>query len=127
MKKYLLIILLAFLITGCKANVNISIDKDNVSEKVIVYEKDAKLYNKYKKWGGFPVPLYYDQKLEAPMWMPNREKEQGVPYYNVTMNDTEKTIVTTGQFALNEHQRSSLVRNCFKLYNVISENNKTIT
>ncbi len=126
MKKiYALLIGIVFL-TGCSATANISIDKDSVVENIKVYEQDTNQYNKYKNWNGFPVPLYYDQDLKVPLWMKDRTKETGVSYYDVKNDDNNKTIETTGKFKLNNHNRSSLVRNCFKLYNIINEDSKTI-
>ena len=119
MKKIILLFILVLFITGCKATVNVNIDKDNVTEKVSVYEKNTTTYNNMKNWEGFPVPLYYNQDLEVPSWMPNREKEQGVPYYNVEFNDDINTITGTGKFSFNNYKRSSLVNNCFKLSSFI--------
>lgn len=126
MKKYYILVLMLFLITGCKATVNINIDKDVVTEKVDIYEDNSSNYNNYKNWNGFPIPLYYDQKLKTPIWMPNREKEQGVSYYTIDTNDINRNITATGKFSLKNHTRSYLVRNCFKLYNIINEDSKTI-
>lgn len=126
MKKiYALLIGIVFL-TGCSATANISIDKDSILESIKVFEQDPNNYNKYKNWNGFPVPLYYDQELKEPLWMQNRKKEAGVSYYDVKNDDNNKTIEITGKFKPNNHNRSSLVRNCFKLYNVINEDSKTI-
>lgn len=126
MKRIFGLLIVIFFLTGCSATVNVSIDKDTVSETVRVSEQNVNKYNQMKNWGGFPVPLYYDQELEAPLWMPKREKEAGVSYYNVSFDDANKTIVTSGKFSKNQHNRSSIVRRCFKLYNVISEGDKTI-
>lgn len=126
MKKILIVITFVLLLTGCRATVDVSIDKDKVTEKVSVREQNSTAYNEMKNWDGFPVTLYYDADLEAPLWMPNREKESGVAYYDVSMNDSEKTITATGNFSLSEYNRSSLVRNCFKLFNVITEGKTTI-
>ena len=126
MKKIYFLFVIVLFLTGCSATANISIDKDSVIENIIVSEQDTNKYNKYKNWGGFPVPLYYDQELQAPLWMPNREKEKGVSYYDVVKNDSNKTIEITGKFTSKNHNRSSLVRNCFRFYNVINEGSKTI-
>lgn len=126
MKKIYFLFVIVLLLTGCSATANISIDKDSVIENIIVSEQNTNKFNKYKNWGGFPVPLYYDQELQAPLWMPNREKEKGVSYYDVVKNDSNKTIEITGKFTPKNHNRSSLVRNCFRFYNVINEGSKTI-
>ena len=126
MRKTFILLISMLLLTGCKATANVSIDKDYVKETVSVTGNDTSEYNEMKNWGGFPVPLYFDQSLQAPLWMPNREKEAGVLYYDVVTNDSNKTIVASANFSRKEHSRSSLVRRCFKLYNVIDEEEKTI-
>lgn len=126
MKKIHLLFIIVLFLTGCSASANISIDKNSIVETVNIIEQDTNKYNKYKNWNGFPVPLYYDQDLKVPLWMQNREKESGVSYYDVKNDDNNKTLNITGKFTVNNHNRSSLVRNCFKLYNVINENSKTI-
>lgn len=126
MKNTFILLISMLLLTGCKATANVSIDKDIVRESVSITSNDTSEYNEMKNWGGFPVPLYFDQSLQAPLWMPNREKEAGVLYYDVVTNDSNKTIVASANFSRKEHSRSSLVRRCFKLYNVIDEEEKTI-
>lgn len=126
MRKLYILIIGIFLLTGCNGNVTINIDKNSIKETVKVSEPVQTKYNEIKQWSGFPIPLYYDQELKAPLWMPNREKESGVSYYNDKKDDTSKTIEVTGNFDLKNHNRSNLVRSCFKYYNVIQEGNKTI-
>ena len=126
MKRILILIVFVLLLTGCKATVDVSIDENKVSEKVTIHEQDTTTYNQIKNWDGFPVPLYYDAELESPLWMPNREKESGISYYDVTTDDSQNAIVATGNFSLDNYKRSSLVRNCFKLFNIINEDGVTI-
>lgn len=126
MKKILVMLIGLFLVTGCNANVDISIDKDTVTEKVTVSAANEKEYNQVKNWNGFPVTLYYDEELETPPWMTNREKENGVSYYDTNFEDIDYKFIGTGKFSMEEHTRSSLVRNCFKLYNIIDTDSKKI-
>ena len=122
-KKIFIMVLMLMITTGCSSTVNINIDKNKIEEKVTIVTPNDVEYNKVKNWSGFPVTLYYDQELKNPF---GNEKESGVPYYNVNMNDSERTVTASGNFTLIDHKKSSLVRNCFKLYNVISQGNKTI-
>ena len=126
MKRIYLLLIGLVLLTGCSSTVNISIDKNTITEKVKISESNYTKYNQIKNWNGFPAPLFYDQELNVPTWMPNREKESGVSYYEVSENNSNKTLEITGSFSLKNHNRSSLVRNCFRFYNVITEGQKTI-
>lgn len=126
MKKYIVIFLIVFLLTGCRSVTNISIDKNVVTEEVTIRADNASNYEAYKNWKGFPVPLYFDQELDDPMWLPNRKKESGVSYYSVSPDDNNNVLKVSGKFKLKEHTRSSLVRNCFQFYNIIDEGDKTI-
>lgn len=126
MKKYFILLTMLFIITGCKANAHITIDKNTVTEKVSIYAEDTAVYNNIKNGGTFPVPLYYDEESEDPIWMPERTKETGVSYYDVNFNDNTKVIDATGRFSIGNYNRSSLVRNCFDLFNVITEKDGTV-
>ena len=126
MKKYIVIFLIVFLLTGCRSVANISIDKNVVTEEVTIRTDNASNYEAYKNWKGFPLPLYFDQELDDPMWLPNRKKESGVSYYSVSPADNNNVLKVSGKFKLKEHTRSSLVRNCFQFYNIIDEGDKTI-
>lgn len=126
MKKIYILLIVVLFLTGCSSVVNISIDKNSVAETVNISESNLSRYNAIKNWNGFPAPLYYDQNLDTPMWMPNREKESGVSYYDVVSDDQNHSLKITGNFNLEDHTRSHLVRKCFRFYNVIPEGQKTI-
>lgn len=120
MKKALILIIFVFLLTGCSSVMTIDIDKDSITENVKIISSGDAEYNKVKNWNGFPLTLYYDQVLSNP-FSSSKEKESGVPYYNVNFNDDLFTTSIEGNFNLKEHPRSSIIRNCFKYYNVVSD------
>lgn len=122
MKKIVLLCFTLLALTGCSATYNVTIDKNSVTENVIAISNDDSEYSKIKNWNGFPLPLYYDQELSNPFG-DKREKESGVKYYNVENNETEKTTKANASFSLDEFSRSSLVRGCFKYFNVIKDGN----
>ena len=126
MKRIYILLIIVLFLTGCSSVVNIAIDKNSVTETVNISESNLSRYNAIKNWNGFPAPLYYDQELDAPMWMPSREKENGVSYYDVVSDDQNHSLKITGNFKLKEHTRSYLVRHCFRFYNVITEGQRTI-
>lgn len=121
MKKYCFILVLILFLTGCSGKVTININKNTITEKLEVSKLDNNTYNQLKTWSGFPIPLYYDQELDKPLWLPNREKESGVSYYDVTFNDETKHANISGSFTLNSHERSTAVRRCFKYYDIKKE------
>ena len=122
-KKIFIMFIMLIITTGCSSKVNINIDRNRIDEKVSIVASDNSEYNKIKNWSGFPVTLYYDQELSNPF---SNEKEEGVLYYDVNMNDSAKTMTASASFTLANHNRSSLVRNCFKLYNIASRGGKTV-
>lgn len=126
MKKCLILLFMLFVITGCKANVHVTIDKSEVTEKINIYAGNSTTYNDIRTGGSFPVPLYYDQKLKDPIWMPNRNKESGVSYYDTQFNSNSNIINASGRFNIKDYNRSMLVRNCFELFNVITESDGSV-
>ena len=126
MKKIVLLIIIIFCLTGCHAVTNIEIDENKVTEKVTVKASSDSEYSKIKNWNGFPLTLYYDQDLKNPFGS-NRDKESGVEYYTENFDDNSKTLISTAEFSLNEHTRSSLIRGCFEFYNISNdEDNESI-
>ena len=124
-KSVLLIVLIMLCcLTGCSATTNININKNKITETTTVIGSNNVEYSKIKNWSGFPLPLYYDQSLKNPFGN-NREKEKGVPYYDVTFIDNDRKAIAVGEYALNNHNRSSIIRGCFKYYNIVKNNNIT--
>lgn len=120
MKKYFILIITTFILTGCSATANITIDKDKISEDIKIISNSTSEYSKVKNWNGFPLPLYYDQDLNDP-FSDHRTKESGVKYYDVTFDDNNMTTKVSGNFNYKEHVKSSIVKNCFKLYNITKD------
>ena len=124
MKKICLILITILCLTGCSSVVNIDIGNDKVSEEVVLTAGSDNEYYKIKNANVFPLTLYYDQELKNPFNA--NEEESGVRYYNVTSDIDSKKVTVTGNFDYDSHVRSSVVRNCFKLYNILKENNEVI-
>lgn len=118
MKKIYFILPILLIITGCSSKINIDIDQNSVIETVELQNLESETYSKLKTWNGFPLQLYHDEELNDPAWLPNREKESGVKYYDITFNDSNNSLLGTGIFTIDEHHRSSLIRRCFKYYDV---------
>ncbi|MGM9878950.1 MAG: hypothetical protein ACI31R_02880 [Bacilli bacterium] len=125
MKKYIILILTVFLMSGCTATVNLNIELDKITENITIFAKDQSEYNKASNWNGFPLPLYYDQELSNP-FSDTREKEAGVSYYDVSFDETNKKINLNGEFDFDNHKRSSIIRNCFKYYEIRQYDNNYI-
>lgn len=123
MKRFLIMCFFVFLITGCTSEVNITIDKNNIEEKITVIGSDQSEYDEIKNWNGFPLTLYYDQELENPF--SSGVKENGVKYYSVENNENEKKVNASATFTLQDHVRSSLIRGCFEFYNIVDSDNNT--
>lgn len=122
MRKYLILIITILALSGCSATMNINIEKDKITENIEIRANNQSEYNKIKNWNGFPLTLYFDQELSNP-FSDSKEKESGVPYYNTSFSDTEMKANIKGEFRFDEHVKSSAIRNCFTLYNIVSEGN----
>lgn len=122
MKKVIILLLLAIFLSGCSATYNVTIDKNAVTEDVTAVASNDTEYSKLKNWSGFPLTLYYDQEISNPFGE-KREKESGIKYYENTSDDSTKTTKVRGSFNMNEFSKSSLVRGCFKYFNVIQDGN----
>lgn len=125
MKKYILLCLITVLLTGCSTTVNIYINEDNITENVELVADNQIEYDEMLNWNGFPLTLYYDQKLTNPFSKSN-EKESGVPYYDTTFLETERKVKINGRFNFDNHERSSIIKNCFKYYEVRKYGNNYI-
>lgn len=112
-----------FLLTGCSSVITINIDDNQIIENLEIVADNQIEYNEIKNWSGFPITLYYNQALSNPF--SSNEKEPGVPYYDVAFNNASTTNIT-GNFTFEDHVRSSIIRNCFKNYNIIIEGEKVI-
>ena len=80
-KKILVILLICFLFTGCTANVNINIDKNNsVTEEVLLSQNIAELE-------GYGVSRYVDDEYEI------RLGSNNLPNYKVVILDDNENIM----------------------------------
>ena len=120
MKKIIFLLICVCFLTGCSSVVELNIDEDSVYESISVSANSVSEYNEIKNWSGFPLTLYVDQELENP-W--SGKVEEGVPYYNVNFDDSNKSALITGNFSLKNHVRSSIIKNCFDYYNIVSGKN----
>ena len=123
MKRLICLILMITILTGCSATARFDVDKNTVKESFTAVASNDSEYKEMKNWPGFPLPIFYDQELENPF---GNEKQNGVSYYNASFDDTNKKVTIDSSFSLKEHSRSSLVRGCFKHYNVVKNDDVTI-
>lgn len=80
-KKTLIILLICFLFTGCTANVNINVDKNNsVTEEVLLSQNIAEL-------GGYDVSKYIDDEYEFYLGGDN------LPNYKIDVLDDSENIM----------------------------------
>ena len=120
-KKSILFIVILFCMSGCSAVVNINIDKDSVSEEYLISGNSSD-YKTIKENVSYSLPLSYDAEVENP-FSGNTTKEAGIDYYDITTDDTNKKATIRGNFTLNNHTKSNVIRNCFKYYNILGGEN----
>lgn len=130
-KKKLLILLSIFLLTGCQAEYNITIDDNMVKEELLVYETDMSkwraiqgnnllTYQQYQQeYKDAPIGVYYnDQNVDAEIgFNPNRK------YYTINEldDDNKKGLSFINDFAMSRYSDSYFIRNCFKYINILDQ------
>ena len=72
-KKIIILFAIVLFLTGCKATVNIDINKNKITENIEVTASDSTEHLKIKNWSGFPLETNYDNYMD-----------------NYLLNDTEK-------------------------------------
>lgn len=126
MKKRIIILFAVVLfLTGCKATVNINIDKNKVTENIEVTGSNNTEYSKIKNWSGFPLETNYDDYMDNYL-LNDTEKRQGVKYYDVINDDNSFKTTVSSSFNFSSYQNSSIVNNCFEYFRVVEEDN-TVT
>ena len=114
-KRLLFLILLAFLLCGCSANVNITINGDTVSERITIKEATYDIFTindiaqQYRKY----IPAFYNVPLIDTM--PD-QKEEGVKYYGTSGSASGDVYTAYYQFDYNfkEYKNATSIRNAFK-------------
>lgn len=124
MKKNILLIAMLLLMTGCYADANFTIDNKHVTEEYTIFAKYSD-YDEVKKSATYPLPLYYDTDIEDP-YSSNPKKQSGIKYYESNVDDNNMKATVKGVFSLKKHVKSSVVRNCFKFYNITTGDNNDI-
>lgn len=123
MKKIIILLIICFSLCGCSSEVNINIDKDTVTEVYNIMGNNQEEYNQMKNTEVFPLTLYIDEETSNP-W--GNERESGVSYYKTEYNDFNRTLTVKGTFALSEHNRSNIINQCFRYYDIRSDETSTV-
>jgi len=114
-KKIFLLILLTFLLCGCTANVNITINDNTISERISIQEAPYgeltmnDITQQYRKY----IPAFKDTIIVDTM--PD-VKEEGVKYYQSSSSETNGVFNVHYLYDYNfgEYQNSTGISNSFK-------------
>ncbi|MFA7064855.1 MAG: hypothetical protein WC177_05120 [Bacilli bacterium] len=127
MKKIIYLILMLFLITGCDATYNLTLENNNFTENLEITNNDKKTWN-------INNPSYQeirDSALNSALVTDYREeipevntKVEGIKYYDIKKIDTENTLGISyeSNFTLYEYQYSTIVNTNVKSFDY--KNNK---
>ena len=121
-KKIIILFAIVLFLTGCKATVNIDINKNKITENIEVTASDSTEHLKIKNWSGFPLETNYDNYMDNYL-LNDTEKKQGVRYYDVINDDNSFKTTVSSSFNFSSYQNSSIVNNCFEYFRVIEEDN----
>ena len=114
-KRLFFLLLIPFLLCGCRAEVNITINNDVVSESITINEETYDVFTindiaqQYRKY----VPAFYNVPIIDTM--PD-VKQDGVAYYKTTSNAAGDTYRAYYQysFRFKEYKNATSLRNAFK-------------
>lgn len=127
MKKIIYLILMLFLITGCDATYNLTLENNNFTENLEITNSDKKTWNinnpsnKDIRNQTLNSALATDYREEIPEV---NTKIEGIKYYDIKNIDTENTLGISykGDFTLYDYQYSTIVNTNVKSFNY--QNNK---
>ncbi|MDD4705964.1 MAG: hypothetical protein PHS24_01950 [Bacilli bacterium] len=121
MKKIIYLILMLFLITGCDATYNLTLENNNFIENLEIINNDKITWNinnpSYKAIRDLTInsALATDYREEIPEL---NTKVDGIKYYNIKKIDTENTLGISykSNFTLYEYQYSTIVNTNVKSF-----------
>lgn len=128
MKKIIYLILMLFLITGCDATYNLTLENNSFTENLEITNNDKKTWNinnpsnKDIRNQTLNSALATDYREEIPEV---NTKIEGIKYYDIKNIDTENTLGISykGDFTLYDYQYSTIVNTNVKSFNY--QNNKS--
>lgn len=136
MKKKILMLILLFLVTGCNANYDIEIYNNTVKEDMSFISLDSLEWDNEAQYGltyrelvnsstRYPYPAFSSTIVDEN----DTIKLDGVEYYkNNLISDSTKLgqKLSYHKFTLNNFNDSSIVKKCYKYFNVIEEEDNII-
>lgn len=115
--KIILLLVFAFLLSGCTADFEITVGND-IQEKLTIYSDSTSEFNKLlQTQHSYPINKYYnDQNIEAYVtgYQPN------VSYYDFYENDKSNTLQYNSTFTIRKAPQSNIINECFEEYEVRS-------
>lgn len=119
-KKFLILLLISFLLCGCKANYTIEIDESSIKEETYIYSDDSDEYNN-KTYHGSVLKTYFesmpsfeqsafinvnDSNVSSPEEKDNNDFGLGTYTIKYINKSGEKGTTFTYRFNKNEYQNS---------------------
>ena len=115
--KIILLLVFAFLLSGCTADFEITVGND-IQENLTIYSDSTSEFNKLlQTQHSYPINKYYnDQNIEAYVtgYQPN------VSYYDFYENDKSNTLQYNSTFTIRKAPQSNIINECFEEYEVRS-------
>lgn len=121
MKKIIFMILILFLLTGCEATYNITLDSNNFIENLQINNNKILFDNTNE-----PYKLMLDNALNGALATDFREekpesnfKEEGIKYYDINKTETNNTLGISykNEFSLLEYKYSTIVESNIEKFN----------
>lgn len=136
MGKKIMLLMILFLVTGCSANYNIEIYNNTIKEDMEYFDSIPSNWDSEVQFGltyrelvtesvNYPYPIWNNTVVDEN----DTVKLEGVEYYqNSLISDSYQLgqKLSYNKFTLENFQDSSIVKQCYKYFNIIEEGENII-
>ena len=120
MKKMLMLLIFAFLITGCSVNYELNIDKQlNLSENIILNATTDTDVQKILDFNQYiPINIEFDEPVIF------KEKADGVQYYNINKKSDNSSLKFNYSYDVDEFNFNIFAKSCYQYVTVMDQDNE---
>ena len=120
MKKMVMLLIFAFLITGCNINYELNIDRQlNLLENITMNATTDEDIQKILKFNQYvPVNIEFDDPVIF------KEKKDGVEYYSINRKSDNSQLKFSYSYDVNQFNYNMIARSCYQYVTVMNQKDK---
>ena len=120
MKKMIMLLIFAFLITGCSVNYELNIDKQlNLSENIVMNATTDRDVQKILDFNQYiPVNIEFDDPKIF------KEKADGVQYYSINKKSDNSSLKFNYSYDVDEFNFNIFAKSCYQYVTVMDQDNE---